>query len=164
MPDGVELIAAEPITEDWLRACGFKWEQHDRQQSKHWLLWLGWALSDPNEGRAFADAHDLGIELAHNDNGEDFWYCWVRADYCNRYNRFLHVRHMAQQREVVALIEALTGRPFVPSDSMYGCLRTPEDAARLKRESELLHMRVAKQVGQNIDRANDADPAKIEIV
>jgi hypothetical protein len=29
---------SEPITEEWLKAVGFRWRQIDRQPSKQWLL------------------------------------------------------------------------------------------------------------------------------
>lgn len=156
-------LTPDDLSEDWLRACGFKWEQCDRQPSKHWILWLGDALVDPVEGRAFCDSSDLGIELAKHHKYA-VWYCWIRADYGMRYCRFLHVRHMAKQAEVVQLIEALTGRPFVPADSMYGCLRTTEDAERLRKESERLDKAMARQIGQSIERQKGMDPDQIGVI
>lgn len=41
----MSTMEAMRITEDWLRDCGFKWEQHERQPAKHWVLWIGVAWS-----------------------------------------------------------------------------------------------------------------------
>ena len=94
-----------PITEAWLSQVGFKWHSIERSPSKHWLLWCG-ALT----GRAFESFEDLGIELSLDTSPVDsgFFYCWLRADYSGRYSRFLHIRHMRYQREVIRLIEAIT--------------------------------------------------------
>lgn len=139
---------SEPITESWLRSAGFKWEDIPRG-GRQWLLWLGWAIPDTTP-------EDLGVELAY-DQGGDFWRCWIRADYAGRYSRFLHVRHMRQVDELVKLIEALAGIPFVKEDCMYGCMRTGSQAIRLRHENEQLHMRMAHSFG----RAYASD-AKVE--
>lgn len=133
-----------PITEQWLKEAGFKWHQLDRQPHKHWLLWLGDAI----EGvRGFTCFEDLGIELApswwENDSGENVgdvesWHCWLRADTAGRYHRFIHVRYLKTTEDLVALIEALTGQKWDPSNNWYGSMVTPERAAWLREERKRL--------------------------
>lgn len=53
--------AGELITEDWLKLVGFKWHEFERQNAKHWLLWLGGGL---RQKPSLTDYEDLGIELA----------------------------------------------------------------------------------------------------
>ena len=149
-----------------LSAMGFKWTQEDRQPSKHWLLWIAPACIDPIEHgrRMFASRDDLGIELAHSGGRDDFWYCWMRADYAGRYSRFLHVRHVTEREEVVAIIEALTGRPFVESDCIYGAFHPPEDAERLRADADSLHMRLAKSWGERVEKERSIDAAQDTLV
>ena len=139
-----------PITEEWLKAVGFKWHQLDRQPSKHWLLWLGDALS--GEGPAFTSFEDIGIELAdmryQNSSGEivgrEAWFCWFRGDSAGRYHRFIHVRHLRWQDEVTKLVEAITGQGWNPENHLYGSARTPEHAARIREEDERLDRRLQR--------------------
>lgn len=157
----------EQITEDWLRACGFKWEQLERQPSKHWVLWVADACIDPIERRMFSSCNDLGVELAFNDVQDfQYWYCWLRADYAGRYSRFLHVRHMLYQDEVVKLIEAMTGREWQPADAMYGSLHSPEAAAYLRKDSESLHQRLAREWGPRAcaDKKIPNDESQIGVI
>jgi hypothetical protein len=132
------------ITEDWLSSVGFKWEQLDRQPSKHWILWLGRALrdyADPN-GRMFCGPDDIGVELAAatglNLKGIQDWFCWLRSDVSHRYGRFVHVRHLVYQDELIAIVEALTGYPWIPENHRYGQVWLPEAAERLREESQRL--------------------------
>lgn len=139
------------ITEEWLRSIGMKWEQRERSPCKHWLLWLAPACIDPGpDRRLFACSEDLGIELTF-DPQQNYYFCWIRADYAGRYCRFLHVRHMTRQEEVVKLIEALTGRTWVPADVLYGAFRSPEQAEDLRKDSESLHQRLAAEWGKRIE-------------
>lgn len=139
------------ISEDWLRECGFKWEQLDRQPSKHWLLWIADACIDPVKDRMWSSPDDLGIEVAQ-DSQSKWWYCWLRADYAGRYSRLLHIRHITQKAEVIELIEALTGRSFVPSDCLYGSFRSPDVANRMRQENERLDRRIAQSQLEGIDK------------
>ena len=65
MPDEFEVIEWHDwplfITQEWLRAVGFRWHQFDRQPGKQWLLWLDCALVQPQGPHPFGE--DLGIEL-----------------------------------------------------------------------------------------------------
>lgn len=149
------------INDEWLRETGFKWEQGERQPTKHWLLWIADACVDPVEPgrRKWSSPDDLGIEIACDDRGR-FWYCWMRADYAGRYSRLLHIRHVTERHEVVRIIEALTGRTFDPRDVMYGSLRSPETAARLREEDDRLDRRIAKSQMESHDRSTGNDPAR----
>lgn len=121
----------EPITEAWLSEVGFKWHQLERQQHRHWLLWLGDALSE----RA-TSFDELGIEVSMGSGGQ--WFCWLRSDHAGRYSRFIHIRYIQTQAELIGLIEGITGCTWRPQDVWYGSLRTPVMAQRLREESERL--------------------------
>lgn len=141
------------ITEDWLRDCGFKWEQLDRQPSKHWLLWIGLACIDCDRTQS---PDSLGIELAKVDRAggvdqSEWWYCWLRSDFAGRYSRLLHVRYVAFQSEVEAIVAALTGRAVDWRDSMYGCLQSPQQAERLRRDRMRLDQRIGNAWCDRVD-------------
>lgn len=146
----------EPISDEWLRAVGFKWHQLERQPSKQWLLWLGAVVGrDPDGGRRmFSDTEDLGIELAPcwypNAVGgtggfEGQWFCWLRADTAGRYHRFLHIRHLRYTDELVGMIEGLTGQTWDPLNNMYGCMLPPDQAAYRRAEAERLDRKLAQE-------------------
>lgn len=129
----------QPISEDWLKSAGFKWHQFERQPEKHWLLWVGDAL-----GR-FKSYEDLGVELAPGVPTDlSAWFCWLRDDSAGRYHRFIHIRHLHTVDELVALIEGIIGRRFDPANSLYGCHRTPEQAARIRQEDERADRRLMR--------------------
>lgn len=140
----------EPITEDWLKSVGFKWHQGERQPYKHWLLWCG---ASARSRRMLASIEDIGIELApawwQNRNGEDLgeigaWHVWFRSDVAGRYGRFLHVRHMECQDEIIKLVEAVTGQDWNPDNHLYGSVQAPEYAARIRRAEERLDHRIRR--------------------
>lgn len=97
------------ITEDWLASVGFKYrEPGERQQFRHWTL-------------TFSEQEDYGLYLEMtmpgwiNRNGEHVgtergWFLWI-----GREHKFIHLRHVFDRSEVVALVEALTGQPWSPS-------------------------------------------------
>lgn len=120
------MTLTNPISEDWLKASGFKWHQLDRQPDKHWLLWIGGAIRD-----RMTTYEDLGVEVAPTSDGH--WFCWLRADSAGRYHRFIHVRHLASTGELSTLIGALIGYPFDPNNCSGGVLNTPEAAARIAK-------------------------------
>ena len=97
------------ITEEWLASVGFKYRAPDeRQQWKHWTL----TFSEP-------DDHGLYLETTApgwlNRNGEHInadsgWFLWIgRGTQCNR------TRHVYEQSEIVAMVEALTGQKWEPT-------------------------------------------------
>ncbi len=123
----------DPITEGWLREVGFKWHQFDRQPTKHWLLWLGSAFPADR----FSSYEEFGIELAGDVPGQPGkWFCWLRSDLAGRYHRFIHVRHLHFQHELIAMIEGLTGQKWDPANNHWGSMRTPEDAERIREDAE----------------------------
>lgn len=129
----------EPITEDWLREVGFKWHQVERQPNKQWCLWLSQCFDDGAMWR-FTGAEDLGIELAYSklapDDQEGFWFCWLRGDTAGRYHRFIHIRHLRFQSEVIQLVEAFTALPWNPANHFYGVVYCGQHAARMRQEQE----------------------------
>ncbi len=136
----------EPITEEWLRAVGFKWHQVERQPSKHWLLWIGGL-----QGRSWDGPEDLGIEVAYGSYNEkthtnDLWHCWLRCDSSHRYHRFLHIRSLEFKRELIVMIEGLTGQQWNPENNRYGCMRRPEHAIRLREEADRLDRQIMGSV------------------
>ena len=97
------------ITEEWLGSVGFKYrEPGERQQWKHWTL----TFSEP-------DDHGLYLETTApgwlNRNGEHInadsgWFLWI-----GRGTQHIHTRHVYEQAEIVALVEALTGQKWEPT-------------------------------------------------
>jgi hypothetical protein len=142
------------ISEDWLKSVGFKWSQFDRQPSKMWTLWLGGCLECPADGeedrRTWRSSDDEGfaIELTYHygpdqvatDPRDDFWFCWFRSDTAGRYHRFIHVRHLRYQHEVIALVQAIGGREWKPENHRYGSVKCQHCADR------------SRQTDQRIDR------------
>lgn len=131
-----------PITEDWLREVGFKWHTIERSPNKHWLLWCG-AL----ESNSFQSFEDLGVELMLDQDldKQPIFYCWLRGDYSSRYSRFIHIRQMRHQRELIRLLEAITGQDWNPENHWYGSMRRPEEAAYLRKQSERLDLRLMRE-------------------
>lgn len=142
LAQGLEHYFTEPITEEWLKAVGFKWHQLERQQGKQWLLWLGDAIADWGVGH-----DDIGLELAagawnHAEKSHNVdWFCWLRGDSSHRYSRFLHIRHVRTRGEVIRFVEAITGLPWAPENHFYGSVRTSEQAERIRQERERLDLK-----------------------
>jgi hypothetical protein len=137
-----ELTAErERITEEWLRANGFRWHQLERQCHKMWTLWLGDAVAGEN---GFSSYEDLGVEVA-NCGGTcvftDKWNCWLRSDYAHRYSRFVHIRNVKFVDELAALVEGVTGLPFDAANNVNGCAYRRRDAERLLQTEERLDLR-----------------------
>jgi hypothetical protein len=131
--EGLEKMADDLISEDWLRSVGFKWHQFNRQNTKQWLLWCG-----ITSGESWTDTQDIGIEVCENTGLGKDWFCWLRSDYAHRYSRFIHVRHIKTQRELILLVEAVTGLPWNPANHRNGCVLTDEQAERARKEAERL--------------------------
>lgn len=145
-------MSNDPITEDWLKEVGFKWHQLDRQPDKHWLLWLGDAIRAQDD--SLTSTEDLGIELApcwwRNSAGgiggtEGRWFCWFRGDCSGRYHRFIHLRYLHTQRDVIALVEVLTGFSWRPQDHFYGSCCSPPSAERHRAQRSRLDREFREQ-------------------
>ncbi len=126
----------DPITEEWLKSVGFKWHEFERQNTKHWLLWLGGGL---REKPCLTSYEDIGIELAANMPGcapteTKDWFCWLRSDGVGRYHRFIHLRHVETRRDVTGLVEAISGRPWAPENHFFGSLHSPANAGRIRQD------------------------------
>jgi hypothetical protein len=135
-----QVQSEEPITEPWLCSVGFKWHEFERQGSKQWLLWLGDAC---RRGRSFEDTEDLGIEVASSRDG--WWFCWLRSDGSHRYSRFLHIRHIRFQNELIAMIEGLTGQAWDPANNRMGAMLKPERAAWHRERENRLDQRIIRE-------------------
>lgn len=138
------------ITEEWLASVGFRWHQMDRQPDKHWLIWCGGA-----DGDRITSFEDIGVEVApawwKNRDGDDVgdvakWHVWFRSDAGGRYHRFLHVRRVQYQDELVDLIEAVTGKAWDPGHHHYGSIYTPEQSERIRMDKERLDHRLRRAV------------------
>lgn len=129
----------DPITEEWLRAVGFKWHQLARQPDKHWLLWIGELCGSSFE--------DLGIEVAPSGRDADpWWFCWLRADYSGRYSRFVHIRHLRSTRDLTLMFEGLTRTMWTPTETHIGGIAyTWEHAKRLRAEDQRLDRLVMRE-------------------
>lgn len=139
-----KAMTNELITEEWLRSVGFKWHQLERQLTKHWLLWLGDAVREKN---SFTSYDDLGIVVtARSPTDTSQWYCWLRADYSGIMSRFIHVRHIHTQAELITLCEALTGQKWNPENNLYGSMRKPDHAKYLREESERLDRKIVRDM------------------
>lgn len=97
------------LTEEWLGEVGFKYrEPGERQAWRHWTL----TFSEP-------DDHGMYLETTKpgwlNRNGEHIgadhgWFLWL-----GRSTQLIHLRHVTEREEIVAVVEALTGQKWEPS-------------------------------------------------
>jgi hypothetical protein len=133
---GAELDHFDLLSDDWLKANGFKWHQFDRQPDKHWLLWIGGCMGK------HASYEDIGIEVALNRDGQ--WFCWLRSDSAGRYHRFIHIRMIESAKDLVGIIRGLTGMEFDPRNALYGHLYTNEQAAKIREQDERLDARLKR--------------------
>lgn len=117
--DDAEALGNELITDEWLKAMGFRQQPpHDRQPTAHWLLWFG----HTSEERAFGSFDDAGLELCATQlqrvasyDKDDRYHAWLRSDFSHSRGRFLHIRYITTRADVVTLVEALSGVPWDPS-------------------------------------------------
>lgn len=160
--DSESLPTPEFITEDWLRSGGFKWHEGHQyvsavvkakekgevlQPRKHWILWFGAIANREPDGkfRMWSDDEDLGLELAPGHGNDPDWFCWLRSDTAGRYHRFIHLRHVREPREVVAIIVALTNTRWKPENHKYGRIMTDEQVAACEERDKRLDIVIAKQ-------------------
>lgn len=136
----------EQLSEDLLRDIGFKWHEVERSP-RHWMLWIGRAIPH----RYGMSPDDFGIELAQMTAGEGSWSLWFRADYAGRYSRFLFCRDVMHLGDLVAIVEAIIGRPWRKSEVLYGQLWGPEQAERLRAEHDRLDLWIARDVERRED-------------
>lgn len=97
------------ITEGWLASVGFKYrEPGERQPWRHWTL----TFSEQDDHGLYLETTMPGWLNRHGEhvNAESGWFLWI-----GRESQFMHLRHVFEQSEIVALVEALTGQPWVPT-------------------------------------------------
>jgi len=107
-PGVVEFISAA-ITEEWLAEVGFKYrEPGERQQWKHWTL----TFAEHDDHGLYIETTAPGWLNRNGDliNGDSGWFLWI-----GRGTQHLHLRHVFERSEIVAVVEALTGEPWIPS-------------------------------------------------
>ena len=114
----------DPISEEWLKLVGFRWDEFPRSGGKHWTLWLGGLEAE----QRFQSFEDLGVELAKAIRPEWGWNCWLRSDCSHKYSRFIHIRHMHCTGDVIRLVVALTDQDWNPENHLYGSVRSQEQA------------------------------------
>lgn len=131
-----------PLTEEFLRNAGFKWHQLERQPEKHWLLWLGDAVRE--DGLSFTSFEDIGLVVAEHTPADGNWFCWLRSDLGGRYSRFIHIRYLQTQEELIQLCEALTGQTWDPENNLYGSMRKPAVATRIRKDDERFDRKIMK--------------------
>lgn len=93
------------ITEEWLAEVGFKYrEPGERQQWRHWTL----TFNEPDDYGLYLETTAPGWL---NRNGEhNGWYLWI-----GRGQHHFHLKHVFEQSEMIAIVEALTGQKWEPS-------------------------------------------------
>jgi hypothetical protein len=138
---------------EWLRYNGFKYEDVERS-GRHWLLWIGQAIPDPHRTTC---ANDYGVEIAPNLWCDSSRSMFFRADYAGRYSRFLFCRNVTPE-DIRRIIEAIIfPNKMAECQTGFGFLATPKQAARMKQESEDLHLRIAREyakaTGENLEKA-----------
>ena len=135
------MILNEPITEEWLKSVGFRWDEWERSGGKHWTLWFG----DVQGGdRAFASFEDLGVEVCRMRPDDPDWNCWLRSDCSHKYSRFIHLRYLRIKGDLIRLIVALTDTDWNPENHLYGSIRRPEHAKYIRDTEQRLDRRVMK--------------------
>lgn len=97
------------ITEEWLAEVGFKYrEPGERQPFRHWTL----TFNEPGDYGLYLETTMpgwLNAEGVHI-NADHGWFLWI-----GRKSQFLHLRHVYHRSEIVAIVEALIGSPWVPT-------------------------------------------------
>jgi len=127
------------ITEEWLKSVGFRWDEWERSGGKHWTLWFG-----DVQHKGLSSFEDLGIEVCRSRPDSAEWSCWLRSDCSHKYARFIHLRYITEQRELIAVVQALTGFSWNPENHLYGSIRRPEQAKYIRETEDRLDRRVMK--------------------
>ena len=102
-------VAVVAITEEWLGEVGFKYrEPGERQQFRHWTL----TFSEPDDYGMYLETTMPGWLNASGEHiGADLgWFLWL-----GREHKFIHLRHVWEREEIVAIVEALIGAKWEPS-------------------------------------------------
>lgn len=116
------------ITEDWLASVGFKYrEPEERQPFRHWTL----TFFEPDDYGLYLETTMPGWLNSQGDhiNADGGWFLWI-----GREHKFMHLRHVYEQSEIVALVEALTGQPWVPTKAGHVPVKK-----KIRSEVESLH-------------------------
>lgn len=97
------------ITEEWLGEVGFKYREPEELQSfRHWTL----TFNQRDDDGLYIETTAPGWLNRNGDhvNADGGWFLWI-----GRNHHHFHLRHVWEQSEIVAIVEAITGTPWVPS-------------------------------------------------
>lgn len=99
------------LTEEWLGEVGFKYREPEEWQPwRHWTLTFG----EPDDYGMYLETTKSGWLNRHGDHiGADHgWYLWL-----GRGTQHIHLRHVTEREEIIAVVEALTGQKWEPTRS-----------------------------------------------
>lgn len=97
------------ITEEWLAEVGFKYrEPEERQPFRHWTL----TFSQHDDDGLYIETTAPGWYNRNGDhiNADGGWFLWI-----GRSQHHFHLRHVWEQEEIIAIVEAIIGQPWVPT-------------------------------------------------
>lgn len=97
------------ITEEWLGEVGFKYrEPEERQTFRHWTL----TFSQHDDDGLYIETTAPGWYNRNDElvNGDSGWFLWM-----GRGVHHFHLRHVWEREEIIAIVEAIIGQPWVPS-------------------------------------------------
>jgi hypothetical protein len=97
------------ITEQWLGEVGFKYrEPGERQPFRHWTL----TFSEPDDYGLYIETTMPGWLNAKGEhvNADSGWFLWL-----GRESQSIHLRHVNEQEEIIAVVEALIGQKWEPT-------------------------------------------------
>jgi hypothetical protein len=109
------------ITREWLHEVGFG-------RDDPWSLWLregtGTSTSD------LVEAGMIAVELSPVPEHEGRWFCRLRTHMLDGLNHAVLLRQIARRRDLVDIVEAISGQSWDPANHFMGRLVTPERAAQ----------------------------------
>lgn len=97
------------ITDGWLASVGFKYREPDERQSfRHWTL----TFNQHDDDGLYIETTAPGWFNRHGDhiNADGGWFLWI-----GRKHHHLHLRHVWDRSEIIAIVEAIIGQRWVPS-------------------------------------------------
>lgn len=119
-------MSTELISYAWLKDVGFRCRAKSRGTNGSWRIWISEELG----------SDDLGLELAvvpGSDSTE--WNCWL-GNASGRFERFLRMRPMRTQGDVIRLVEGLSGLAWEPAHHLYGIVLSEARAVAFLNEQQ----------------------------
>ena len=93
---------------------GFKYrEPEERQQFRHWIL----KFDEKDDYGLYIETTKPGWFNRDGDhiNADSGWFLWV-----GREHHHFHLRHIHNQSDMIAIVEAFSGYEWKPENHMYG--------------------------------------------